>query len=289
MAALAVAQAEKASSLLYGTDGELPHVIQVDVDKIDRNPFQPRRKFNEALLQALADDIKENTLLQPIVVHAGPGDRFTLIAGERRWRAHKMLGKKAIHAIIKEGDLAELALAENLQREDLHPIEEALFYRQMQETRDYSQRDLARMAKKSLTEINRLLKLLDLPEDILEEALEYAVSKSALAEIAAAPEIEQRELWKSLRDGATVAVLREQRQEALDGVPTSEHRKSTARDKGADQRSPKNWVRVTAAAAAKMNAVLDQIEGQGVSLTPQGRAGLEALRERLTKLLAAET
>lgn len=301
---MAAAGAMSATSMLFGTEGNLPRTIEIDVDKIDPNPFQPRRRFKAEAIEALALDIEENTLLQPILVQPGEGGRYTLVAGERRWRAHQFLGKKTIIAIQKAGDLAELALIENIQREDLHPIEVAWGLRQLQLTHDYSQRDLARAMKKfSLTEVNRLLGLLALPQEILDEALDLDISKSVLAEISNAPPEEHWELWKLVKSGATVADLRTVKDDGPTGVPTSEQDDEAVRASEQDEPAvpiseqpstvsrattkPKDMVRVAWKTAEKLQKTLNDIEGEGLS--DKSRKVLIDLRDRLNRLLDAES
>ncbi|MBR4632125.1 MAG: ParB/RepB/Spo0J family partition protein [Elusimicrobia bacterium] len=146
-------------------------VENISIDKIKPNRHQPRTLFNEEKLQELADSIKENGLLEPIIVvrSVAPGE-YELIAGERRLRASKLAGFTEIRAIIQEGasdkDKLDLALIENIQREDLNPIEEALAYKKYSEEYKYTQEQISKIVKKNRSVIANSLRLLNLPGNI---------------------------------------------------------------------------------------------------------------------------
>jgi ParB family chromosome partitioning protein len=139
------------------------------VAAIDPNRYQPRREFAPGPLQELADSIAASGLLQPIVVRSKPGNRFELIAGERRWRAVQRLGWLKIPAVVKEVDdqgMLTLALIENLQRDDLSPIDEALGYDRLIREFDLSQNDVARLVGRDRATVANTLRLLKLPSDV---------------------------------------------------------------------------------------------------------------------------
>ncbi|MEA4823999.1 MAG: ParB/RepB/Spo0J family partition protein [Clostridiaceae bacterium] len=138
------------------------------VSDIEPNPKQPRRDFDEEALQALADSIRDNGLLQPLLVRR-VGNGFQLIAGERRWRAARRAGLLELPAIILEADdrrMTELALIENLQREDLNPLEEAESYRVLTEEFGLSQAEAAQKVGKSRPAVANAIRLLSLPDDV---------------------------------------------------------------------------------------------------------------------------
>lgn len=145
--------------------------INIGINKIKPNSQQPRRNFDESKLEELADSIKENGLIEPIIVTKSivPGE-YELIAGERRLRAVKLAGLKEIKAIItnpaSDKERLDLALIENLQREDLNPIEEALAYKKYQEEYQYTQEQIAQAVKKSRSVITNTMRLLNLPDDV---------------------------------------------------------------------------------------------------------------------------
>ncbi|HED1699352.1 ParB/RepB/Spo0J family partition protein [Campylobacter jejuni] len=136
----------------------------IEIDQISPNPFQPRKNFDQEALDELANSIKEFGLIQPIIVFK-KNNKFTLIAGERRLRAVKALGKKEILAFIADIDenkLRELALIENIQRENLNPIELANSYKDLMQVHKITQENLAELIHKSRTQITNTLRLLNL-------------------------------------------------------------------------------------------------------------------------------
>lgn len=140
------------------------------LSEIEPNPDQPRKDFDHESLSQLAESIAAHGLIQPIVVRStGSGEFYEIIAGERRWRASKMAGLTEVPVIIKELDdekAAQLALIENIQREDLNPIEEAAGYRSLIEDYNMTQEALSRQIGKSRSAISNTMRLLDLPESI---------------------------------------------------------------------------------------------------------------------------
>ncbi|HVF30047.1 MAG TPA: ParB/RepB/Spo0J family partition protein [Pyrinomonadaceae bacterium] len=141
---------------------------ELDIDLIDPNPDQPRSRFTESALNELAQSIVANGIVQPIVVRR-KGERYEIVAGERRWRAAQRAGLRKIPAAVKEvsdDKLLELALIENIQREELNPIEEAGAYRKLIERLGLTQEAVATSVGKDRTLIATSLRLLKLPEDI---------------------------------------------------------------------------------------------------------------------------
>ncbi|HJR35118.1 MAG TPA: ParB/RepB/Spo0J family partition protein [Gemmatimonadales bacterium] len=142
---------------------------EIAVTAIAPNPYQPRREFEEAPLQELADSIAASGLLQPVVVRARPNGRYELIAGERRWRAVQRLGWQKIPAVIKEVDdraLLTLALIENLQRDDLSPLDAAVGYQRLMEEFSLPQQEVARLVGKDRSTVSNTLRLLRLPTEV---------------------------------------------------------------------------------------------------------------------------
>jgi len=144
---------------------------QVDIDKISPSPFQPRRTFDEIKLQELAMSIRNQGIIQPLVVRP-KGERFELIAGERRWRAAVKAGLNTVPVVVRQAsdrDALQLALIENLQREDLNPIEEATGYRRLQDEFTWSQEEVAEKVGKSRPAVTNALRLLSLPSEVQQE------------------------------------------------------------------------------------------------------------------------
>ena len=144
-------------------------VRNVPLDRIDPNPDQPRLTFDEDSLQELAASITEHGVLQPILVRPGTEGRYQLIAGERRWRSAQIAGLRQIPAIVEDIDdetALEIAIIENLQREDLSPLDEALMYERMTTEHGYSLRKLAQKLGKDKGYIENRLRLADAPSEI---------------------------------------------------------------------------------------------------------------------------
>ncbi len=154
---------------LLATKG--PNSIKdLPIEKVVPNPEQPRMTFHEETLQELAASIREHGVLQPILVRPA-GDDFQIIAGERRWRASKIAGKETIPAIVERFDDAtalEIALIENLQREDLSPLDEAIIYKKMTDELGYSIRNLAGKLGKDKGYVENRLRLASAPDDVRE-------------------------------------------------------------------------------------------------------------------------
>jgi ParB family chromosome partitioning protein len=140
----------------------------IDVDKIEPNPEQPRKRFQQNVLQELSETIKNVGVIEPIIVRK-ENDKYILISGERRWRATKLAGFKKIPAIVKNVDeikSAELSIIENIQREDLTPIEEARAYDRLIKLTNLNIKEIADRVGKDRSTISNLLRLLKLPEEI---------------------------------------------------------------------------------------------------------------------------
>ena len=153
-------------------------VREIEVGRIRPNPEQPRVQFDEEALDELADSIRERGVLQPILLRPS-GEDFMIIAGERRWRAAQRARLHAIPAIVREIDestTAELALIENIQRQDLNPLEEAEGYRQLIQRHGHTQDDVGRMVHKSRSHIANLLRLLDLPQFVRQSLMRGDIS-----------------------------------------------------------------------------------------------------------------
>jgi ParB family chromosome partitioning protein len=144
-------------------------VIRLPLENIETNPKQPRRDFDEQALQELAQSIKLHDIIQPITVSRLQGNQYRLISGERRLRAAKIAGIKDIPAYIRQAndqELLELALLENLQREDLNAMEIALSYKRMMEELDHTQEQVAERMGKDRSTVTNYIRLLKLPPDI---------------------------------------------------------------------------------------------------------------------------
>ncbi len=144
---------------------------ELPLESISLNPRQPRQHIDEESLAELAASIREHGILQPVIVQENEDGQYSLVAGERRYRAARLAGLHAIPAVVKDlspAEVMEIALIENLQREDLNPVEEAMAYKQLLEEFGFTQEQLARRIGKSRPTVANMLRLLQLPEDVLQ-------------------------------------------------------------------------------------------------------------------------
>ena len=150
---------------LFNANSEETLSTEVMLSQIEPNRDQPRKDFDEQALNELAESIREHGLLQPILVRSKPSGGYEIIAGERRWRASRIAGLRTVPVVIKEMDekeAAEVALIENLQREDLNPVEEAMGYRSLMVSYGLTQEQVAERMGKSRSAVANALRLLDL-------------------------------------------------------------------------------------------------------------------------------
>lgn len=144
-----------------------------DIDKISANPHQPRSYFDEDKLQQLADSIREKGIIQPLLVTRGKGNRYTLVAGERRLRAASLAGLEEVPVVLMEetgaNESLELALIENIQRHDLNPIEEAAAYARLMDEFQLTQEEVARKVGRQRSTVTNVLRLLALPSALQED------------------------------------------------------------------------------------------------------------------------
>ena len=170
--------AKKSHGLGRGLDALLPEadeslaggVQEIAIGDIDPNPDQPRRVFQEESIAQLAQSIREQGVLQPILVTPEDGGRYRIVAGERRWRASRAAGLDAVPCLVRDLDVIqqmEIALVENLQREDLNPIEAARGIRSLMQQCGYTQEAVANRLSKSRPAVANLLRLLTLPEEVM--------------------------------------------------------------------------------------------------------------------------
>lgn len=154
-------------------------VAQLPIDQIDPNPIQPRRTFQSERLEELAQSIRANGIIQPLVVRRQDGSKYQLVAGERRWRAAKLAGLERVPAIVQEfpdDRLLEITLIENIQREDLNPIETATAFERLSRELHLQHEEIGRRTGKDRTTITNLLRLLNLPPDLQQFVAERRLS-----------------------------------------------------------------------------------------------------------------
>ena len=164
---------------LLGDAAQAEPVTSLPVQKLEPNPLQPRKLFEEAELQDLADSISQHGVIQPLTVRAGENGYYQIIAGERRWRAARLAGLRTVPVVVIEADdktAMELALIENLQRQDLNPMEEAMGYKQLMERYGMTQEQVAERVAKSRPAVANSLRLLSLPPSIAQMVTSGAIS-----------------------------------------------------------------------------------------------------------------
>ena len=160
-----IPQRQEAPAESHATQG----LAEIPLSQIQPNPFQPRKTFNEASIDELARSVRQHGIVQPLVVTRS-GDKYKLIAGERRFRAAQKAGLTTVPVLIKEmmteGDALQIALIENIQREDLNPIEEAMAYHQLHDDFQLTQEEISRRVGKERSTVANFLRLLKLPDPV---------------------------------------------------------------------------------------------------------------------------
>ncbi|MFL0691018.1 MAG: ParB/RepB/Spo0J family partition protein [Agrobacterium tumefaciens] len=175
--------------------GETRQTVSADrtvpIEFVARSPKNPRRYFDEAELQDLAGSIRQHGIVQPVVVRTMSGDRFEIIAGERRWRAAQLAGLVEIPVIVRDVDdrtALELAIVENVQRADLNPLEEALGYEQLIAEHGYTQNDLGEIIGKSRSHVANSLRLLKLPDPVRDMLADGSLSAGHARALVSTPD-----------------------------------------------------------------------------------------------------
>ena len=236
------------------------------VELIVANPNQPRRRFDEEALNALAGSLGERGVLQPVLVRPKPGGTYELVAGERRWRAAQIAGLEEIPALVRPRDDAatlELALIENMAREDLNPIEEARACAALVEELGLTREEVGRRVGRSRVAVSNLLRLLDLPDEVVEQIEQGRLSEGHGRALLLAEDHSARRLLArdAVREGWSMRTLearaRAANEAAKGGKAAARKRKD---DLHPDQRE----------AAAAIAASLEEAFGAEVRVRPSG-------------------
>ena len=196
---------------------------EVDVNAIVPGPMQPRTHFDEGSLEGLADSIRTHGVVQPLLVRR-QGDRYELIAGERRWRAARLAGLSKVPVVVKDvpdKDLLEIALIENIQRENLNPIEEAQAYQRLIENVGLTQEALAARVGRDRSYITNYLRLLKLPDDLQQLVIEGRLSTGHARTLLGLSHVDlQRRIARQVIDGAlSVRATEHLVRKAVEGTP----------------------------------------------------------------------
>lgn len=260
---------------LFGLSGTLPRLIEADVERITPNPDQPRTVFDDAALQSLAASIEKHGLQQPVLVKpAGTPGSYMLVAGERRLRAHQLLGRKTIPAIITQGRSEEIALIENVQRVDLDAVDLARSVQRLIDQHGYLMAEAGALLGCTEAEVSRRVSVLRLPNEILDEYRQdpSRVSRSVLVELATLDDPEQvRSLWDRARTGITVRDVRAEKKATKTGAPSATERALSDRSIGKS--------------LTKMAGDLERLHDARPVLADEHRTHLMVMRDRINALL----
>jgi ParB family chromosome partitioning protein len=278
----AAALIDEASRSLVSRETRFQHSFEAPIDQIEPHSNQPRARFDEAEISALAATMAERGQLQPILLRRHPtaSDRWIIVAGERRWRAARLNSWTTILAIEPEGDPEILSLIENLQRVDLTPVEEARGLQRLIVGKGWTQSAAAEALGKSKAEISAILRILTLPTAVLEGVLtsELDIPKNALIELARiqVPSVRDR-LVKRAREGAlTIRAIRaagaKLEEAARDGTARSSPRQST---------NP-----LSLNALDRLAHGLNEARATGRALSAAERDRLARLRDEIEQMLA---
>jgi ParB family transcriptional regulator, chromosome partitioning protein len=262
---------------------------EIPVELIEPNPRQPRQDFDENGLLALADSLRERGLLQPVLLRPLPGGMYELIAGERRWRAARLAGFETVPAVVRAHDDAEsleLALIENMAREDLNPVEEARACALLVDELGLTREDVGRRVGRSRVAVSNLLRLLDLPDDVLDLLAAGHLSEGHGRALLTAPDhdVRRRLARSALQEGWSVRQTEERARES--------GRRTSSRARGGAAHPDQ------LEAAQRLSDALGRALGTEVRVAPRGHgyrvvleladpAAAELLAERLGAFEAA--
>ena len=251
-----------------GADERDPELREIPLELIAPNPRQPRRAFGEEALVALADSLRERGVLQPVLLRPVAGGTYELIAGERRWRAARMAGFEHVPALVRPHDDAgslELALIENMAREDLNPVEEARACALLVDELGLTREEVGRRVGRSRVAVSNLMRLLDLPDDVLDLLTAGRLTEGhGRALLMASDHAERRRLARTAADeGWTVRRTESAARESESGGQASaghRPRRRLAAELHPDQ----------AEAAERLGDALGRALGADVQVSPKG-------------------
>jgi ParB family chromosome partitioning protein len=212
---------------MFGASADLPRIIEIELTRVQTNPDQPRKYFSESSLLELKQSIAENGLLQPILVKQNEAEKYLVVAGERRFRVHQLLGLETIAAIVTQGDTDEVSLIENIQREQLLPMEIAEALGGLIQTHGYTHEDVARVIGKSRSTVTEYLSLLRLPDHVRQKCrTSDKIPKSTQVELARMEPQTLASVWERVQSGEsrvrTVRLQKAGRPDLTDLTPVFE-------------------------------------------------------------------
>lgn len=259
------------AAILAPTEGNAPgaELRKLPVDLIAPNPRQPRRVFGEESLLALSESVKERGVIQPVLVRPCPGGSYELIAGERRWRAAQLAGLEVVPAVVQpheDRESLEIALIENMAREDLNPIEEARACSLLVDELGLTREEVGRRVGRSRVAVSNLLRLLDLPDEVLDLLVEGRLTEGHGRALLMAPDHgDRRRLGRSAADEDWT--VRETEARARETTRPPEVAPKVTRELHPDQEE----------AAARIGDVFLRAFGADVKVKPRGAGYTVAL------------
>ena len=258
---------KKSGPSLIGEEERKKATLHVPIEDVHPNRFQPRKSFDDSTLDELADSIKEHGLMQPILVRKKAAG-YEIIAGERRWRGCQRAGLQEIEVIVKDladNEIFEWALIENIQREDLNPIEEAEAYRRLLDTSGMTQEQLAKRVSKDRSTVANALRLLKLPDDVRRQVIAGAISMGHARALLSLDDPE--EMTKMARDVVKKGLSVREVERAVRGLKKAA---SEAREPAAD---PYSLLPGGRHAVERTTTDLRRHFGTRVRIVPQGKRG----------------
>jgi ParB family chromosome partitioning protein len=256
----------------------------IAVELIQPNPAQPRKRFDEAALKALSESLAERGVLQPVLVRPRPGGSYELVAGERRWRAAQLAGLETMPALVEardDGASLEVALIENMAREDLNPVEEARACAVLVEELGLTREDVGRRVGRSRVAVSNLMRLLDLPDEVIDLQAEGRLTEGHGRALLTAPDhADRRRLARAAADeGWTV---RETEARAREAANPPEPAPTPKRTVHPDQQAAADRLQDALSRALGADVrVAPRREGYTVTLAVASLDEAEALAERL--------
>jgi len=264
-----------------------PDLRRVPVELISPNPRQPRQAFDEDGLVALSESLRERGVLQPVLVRPLPGGKYELIAGERRWRAAQIAGLETIPAVVQpheDAESLELALIENMAREDLNPVEEARACALLVDELGLTREDVGRRVGRSRVAVSNLMRLLDLPDEVLELLVEGKLTEGHGRALLTAPDhADRRRLARAAAEQGWTVRETEARAREAGGPPEAapKPRRSVHPDQQAAAERLQDAISRALGADVR---VAPRREGYTVTLAVGSLDEAEALAERLGAL-----
>ena len=257
-----------------GQHGDRPELREIAIELVEPNPNQPRRRFDAEALEALAGSLGEHGVLQPVLVRPLAGGRYELVAGERRWRAAKLAGLDVVPAIVERRDdeaSLEAAIIENMVREDLNPVEEARAVAALVEELGLTREEVGRRVGRSRVAISNLLRILDLPDDVLALLEDGSLSEGhGRALLLADAHADRRGLARAAAQGGWSVRVTEDRARAANAASGGGARSRGARASASSSLHPDQR-----AACAEIAETLGRALGREVRVRPRG-AGYKA-------------